>query len=813
LTPPIPSFMMAAMNPRFRRPLTLAACAFFISLACNRLGPAIETATSSPPPPTPSSTPTPAPTQTPTAEPLAQLDSADQSLRDGDWDQALTAYQAAAKEDASPEIRAAAEFGEASTLLRAGRDAEAITALSSLIADESGSDQAAQAYFLRAVAYQQADEPELALSDYQAYLESRPGRIDSLVEERIGDLLCAQGRPAEAIAHYRQAAQLPHLGGSMLLEIKAGRAQMEAGDAAAALAAFDSLQAAAQDSSTKATLNYLAGLALTALGDLQGAHDRYLDSIDKYPEAYDAYSGLLLLVKDNVPVPDLRRGEVDYFAGAYQPALDAFNRAAETAPSGTLFYYRGLTRRSLGDWVGARDDLLRAAQAYPNDPHRQDAWLEQARTEWAYLDRYSEAVQTYLDFVAAFPESPAAADALFAAGRTAERHDQLEQAAEIWLRLPSEYPANALAYQGGFEAAIVRYRLANYAGSLNALKISELLAGSPGQVAALNLWRGKNLLAMAQPEGARQAWEQASRDDPTGYYSDRADDLLAGKAPFQASGIFDFSTDPAAEKSEAESWLRQHFPITGTEPLSQLDPALANDDRWIRGQELLALGQFADADNEFEALRTAYQGNAEATYRLMNAFLDGHLYRQAILASRQVLQLAGMDDAQTMQAPVYFNHVRFGPYFGEIILPEAIRSGLDGLFLLSVVRQESLFEGYATSYAEARGLMQVIPSTGASIAKQLGWPPDYSDADLYRPMVSVRFGSFYLAAQSSRFDGDLFAALAAYNAGPGNALAWKALAPDDPDLFLEVIRLTQPHLYIRTIYEVFTIYNRLYVQP
>jgi soluble lytic murein transglycosylase len=44
-------------------------------------------------------------------------------------------------------------------------------------------------------------------------------------------------------------------------------------------------------------------------------------------------------------------------------------------------------------------------------------------------------------------------------------------------------------------------------------------------------------------------------------------------------------------------------------------------------------------------------------------------------------------------------------------------------------------------------------------------------------------------ARRDRFDGDLYAALAAYNAGPGNAAIWHELAPDDPDLVLDVIRL------------------------
>ena len=230
----------------------------------------------------------------------------------------------------------------------------------------------------------------------------------------------------------------------------------------------------------------------------------------------------------------------------------------------------------------------------------------------------------------------------------------------------------------------------------------------------------------------------------------------------------------------------------------------------IRGLELWDLGLYDLARDELEGLRVAVADDALATYQLMHVFQDLGLYRSAILASRQILALAGMDDAGTMNAPVYFNRIRFGPYFGDLILPEAARQGFDGLFLLSAVRQESLFEGFATSYAAARGLMQVIPDTGQSIADQLGWPVGYQTADLYRPVVSVRFGAFYLTEQRGRFEGDLYAGLAAYNAGPGNAILWKELAPDDPDLFLEVIRLDQPQLYIKTIYEVYAIYRRLY---
>jgi soluble lytic murein transglycosylase len=106
--------------------------------------------------------------------------------------------------------------------------------------------------------------------------------------------------------------------------------------------------------------------------------------------------------------------------------------------------------------------------------------------------------------------------------------------------------------------------------------------------------------------------------------------------------------------------------------------------------------------------------------------------------------------------------------------------------------------------------MQIIPATGQEIVESLGWPPNYTEADLYRPLVSLHLGAKYLAKWRDYFGGDLYAALAAYNGGPGNAIEWKKLAPNDPDLFLEVIRLEETRRYIKSIYETFAIYRRLY---
>ncbi len=175
-----------------------------------------------------------------------------------------------------------------------------------------------------------------------------------------------------------------------------------------------------------------------------------------------------------------------------------------------------------------------------------------------------------------------------------------------------------------------------------------------------------------------------------------------------------------------------------------------------------------------------------------------------------VLSIAGISDAATMSAPRYFNRLRFGTYFKDLVLQEAAADDLEALFIFSVIRQESLFEGFVTSSAGARGLMQIIPSTGQEIATLSGWPANFTADDLYRPAVSIRLGTDYLVTQRNSFGTNLYAMLAAYNAGPGRAVYWSNISQDDIDLYLEVISFAETRNYVRSIYELFSIYSDLY---
>ena len=74
---------------------------------------------------------------------------------------------------------------------------------------------------------------------------------------------------------------------------------------------------------------------------------------------------------------------------------------------------------------------------------------------------------------------------------------------------------------------------------------------------------------------------------------------------------------------------------------------------------------------------------------------------------------------------------------------------------------------------------------------------NYQQSDLYRPLISVKFGVYYLRRYGlDSLDGDMYAAWAAYNGGPGNAQRWKENSNGDTDLFVENSSLGETRLYI-----------------
>ena len=99
---------------------------------------------------------------------------------------------------------------------------------------------------------------------------------------------------------------------------------------------------------------------------------------------------------------------------------------------------------------------------------------------------------------------------------------------------------------------------------------------------------------------------------------------------------------------------------------------------------------------------------------------------------------------------------------------------VDPYLVAAVVNVESSFRPDVVSSAGAVGLMQVVPSTAQPIARDAGIKGKMDVAALSDPDTNIRIGTLYLAELLARYSGDVKLALAAYNAGMGNADVWAA---------------------------------------
>jgi soluble lytic murein transglycosylase len=735
----------------------------------------------------------------------------DQAIFFGDWESAFAEFRKALGTSPDAEVQYAARLGIARTHLLAGELPEAQNILEEMTSEGSSLPLLAEAYFFLAQTHAAQGNNHAAAEAYAQYLELRPGVIDSYVNELRGDELFAVGDYPAAISAYQAALGAPRLNSSLDIEFKMAQAYDLSGDVATALVAYEDIYSRTANDFMRAQLDYLLAQAYLAIGDTELAQEAYLDAVMNYPRSYDSYLALVDLVEAGVPVDELQRGLVDYYAGQYAVAIAAFDRylQTESADVATALYYKGLAQSAFGEHQAAKDTWAEVIQSHSESDVWDDAWEQTAEVLWFHEGEYRDATEILLDFVEQVPAHPRSAEFLFLAARIAERGDHLDQAARIWERVFAEYPGSDVAVRAIYLAGITRYRLADYVAASELFQKLLAFSSDPEDRSAAYLWTGKSRRALGEQDAAKTAWEQAAAIDPTGYYSERARDILAGVEPFTSPLEYDLSFDLEAERREAEEWMRTIFGLPEETDLSGPGP-LAGDVRYQRGNEFWRLGMYEAARAEFEDLRLTIETDPANSYRLANHLLELGLYRTAIFAARQVLNQVGMGDAESLSAPDYFNHVRFGPYYRELVMPASQVYNFHPLFLFSVIRQESLFEGFVRSSAGARGLMQIIPSTGQEVAANEDWPPDYTDEDLYRPLVSINLGSSYLNRQRGFLSGDLYGALAAYNGGPGNAMTWKNLVPPDPDLYLEVIRFAETREYIKGIYEIFSIYNDLY---
>ncbi|MBO0722695.1 MAG: transglycosylase SLT domain-containing protein, partial [Blastocatellia bacterium] len=235
----------------------------------------------------------------------------------------------------------------------------------------------------------------------------------------------------------------------------------------------------------------------------------------------------------------------------------------------------------------------------------------------------------------------------------------------------------------------------------------------------------------------------------------------------------------------------------------------AEFERVTKAEQLMRIALHQSAMNELEAAREKAPNSPRVNLRIAQIYRDNGENAAAL----NTLKRAYPDYGQTLpeEMPREVWEIFYPLKFWTKIKEEASRQGLDPYLVAGLIRQETVFEPQVRSYANAYGLMQIVPSTGRAIARRnsLGGGR-IKTSDLYNASFNIQLGCAYIKELIDRFGRFEYVA-AAYNGGPTRVSRWlKELPTADIEEWVESIPISQTRLYVQGVYRNARQYMRLY---
>ncbi len=394
-----------------------------------------------------------------------------------------------------------------------------------------------------------------------------------------------------------------------------------------------------------------------------------------------------------------------------------------------------------------------------------------------------------------YPRSPWFEESLFSAANMYLLRPDYERAAALYGEMAQRFPEGKYAAYAHWKAAWLKFRLGRNDEAKRLFEKQVELYPSSNQVVPSLYWRGRIAEDEHDYAGARAYYQKILDRFRYYYYADLARTRLRTLPP---------RTDPVADP-----WL-DHIPAL--RPLAGLATAqLPADD--LRAQKSLLLENGALYEMALRELQAA-NSNGDGPWALAQM---AHLYQEQDRYDRalQTLKRAvpGYFGLEIEQLPRPLWEALFPRPWWSAVKKYAMENQLDPYLVAALIRQESEFNPAAVSRADAIGLMQLLPVTGRRMAHELK-VRRYSVGMLAEPGVNLQLGTRYFRQLVQKFEGNLEAALAAYNAGADRVEEWRSAGNfREPAEFVESIPFTETREYVQAILRNAGIYHRLYGTP
>jgi soluble lytic murein transglycosylase len=625
-------------------------------------------------------------------------------------------------------------------------------------------------------AFRRASTPNAVLGDYADFLQAQAAvqanhpqdaipLLDHFADRHPGSLFVSQAPTALANAY------------------------LASGNAAAAVRILEPLR------STQASvdLRFTLAKAYQASGNAAQASALYRAIYLGDPVSFEAAGARTQLAAMNLPLsPGERKQHADAMFNAKQfVEAESEYRALQKSDSGlsqsdrdALEIYAAvcdlrLKKLSKGDvdHLPVTGDDSAALKLYLQS--------ELARNE-GKLSEHDEIVQQLLS---RYPQSRWLEEALYSGGNMYLLKQDGPNAATQYLALVQHFPRSTYAPSAHWHAAWLNYRMRHYPEAARLFDEQITLYPAGSEIPGALYWRGRLYEDIEHDfSQALNYYRTLNTAYVNSYYA------ILGRQRIAVIG-----DRPPAAPSPVLASVRVLDDPGLTDQLPENDPHL------IKARLLAnaALNEYIRP--EIQLSPTSGQWGAYAEASIYQSFGENTRAIQAMKRSKIPFFSLPVDDVPL----AYWELVFPRPYWSQLET-DAKANNLDPFLVASLIRQESEFNPEAVSRANAYGLMQLLPSTGKSIAKKEG-DKHFTTAELLNPNTNLQLGTIDLRHSIDRYNGQIEYALAAYNAGDSPVHQWMATNnyKDIPE-WVESIPYTETRDYVQGILRNREVYRAVY---
>ncbi len=478
-----------------------------------------------------------------------------------------------------------------------------------------------------------------------------------------------------------------------------------------------------------------------------------------------------------------------------------------------------LSKRHL--WKRAVIELDRVKSA-DKDITRQ-IQFQRAMTYFAMRRQYKQVGETLVSIYGELGSD--AAEALFHGARALSRADEDKRAIGFYQRVVKEYPRSKWAAEAQFLSGWLEFNLGNYGEAVPYLEklqkqyprskwasqgrwflgFSYYLAGQFVQASAHLSWlasqsgkwkggKGRYWLARAQQKNGderfREEYKAVIKKYPLSWYA------LLARSRLKESGekvpMFLGPNKVAPSMTISAKAKMRSYPLIRRVSELQRAGLLSYAAQEMRRGEKQFLRKFRKKGGvAFLLEEYTKSGNFHRPYRLASAYSRGALNRKPEGHAKKWWQYA------------------YPRAYRSLVEKWQTEANNPPLYLYSIMRKESGFDPYVLSYADARGLLQMIPATTKRVVEELGM--EYNEDLLYKPSPNIRTAAWYNGKLYHKFRKQIPLSVGSFNSGPRPVMRWIDKNGERPmDEFVELVSYRQTREYMKKVTENFARYQLLY---